>query len=41
MYTCNSGYALIGQQTRECNVSGQWTNDAPSCTRKLLANVLM
>ena len=33
-YTCNSGYSLSGQPTRECQNNGDWDGDAPTCVRK-------
>ncbi|XP_064386180.1 sushi, von Willebrand factor type A, EGF and pentraxin domain-containing protein 1-like isoform X2 [Halichondria panicea] len=30
-YTCNTGYTLIGANTRTCGGDGQWTPDAPTC----------
>ena len=30
-YTCNIGYILQGNSTRECNASGAWTNTDPTC----------
>ena len=32
-YICNSGYELVGQSTRTCQTSGQWSGDAPTCER--------
>ena len=32
-YTCNTGYTLIGANTRTCGGDGQWTPDAPTCLR--------
>ena len=34
-YTCNSGYELMGNSTRTCQSSGQWTGSQPSCSGKL------
>ena len=33
-YSCNMGYALIGEASRTCNESSEWSNDAPVCSRK-------
>ena len=30
-YTCDSGYELIGTNTRTCD-NGEWTGEAPICT---------
>ncbi len=32
-YTCNTGYTLIGANTRTCGGDGNWTPDAPTCLR--------
>lgn len=34
VYTCNTGYRLVGTITAECRSDGQWSNDAPVCERK-------
>ncbi|XP_064386238.1 E-selectin-like [Halichondria panicea] len=34
-YTCNTGYALVGANTRTCGSDGQWTPDAPTCLQLL------
>lgn len=30
-YQCNSGYKLIGNDTRQCLLGGKWTNQEPFC----------
>ena len=30
-YTCNTGYALSGSQTRSCGADGNWTSSEPFC----------
>ena len=30
-YTCNSGYALSGNNMRSCEFGGEWTGSDPSC----------
>lgn len=30
-YTCNGGYKLIGNDTRQCLLGGKWTNQEPFC----------
>lgn len=31
LYQCNSGYKLIGNDTRQCLLGGKWTNQEPFC----------
>ena len=39
-YTCNTGYTLIGANTRTCGIDGQWTPDAPTCLRtQVISNI--
>ena len=35
-YSCNFGYALIGESTRVCNTDGVWINSEPVCGMFLL-----
>ena len=30
-YNCDEGYVLVGESTRSCTSSGQWTSDTPEC----------
>lgn len=30
-YQCNSGYKLVGNDTRQCLLGGKWTNQEPFC----------
>ncbi|XP_032073620.1 complement receptor type 2 isoform X2 [Thamnophis elegans] len=30
-YTCNPGYALIGEETLNCTNAGKWSSPAPNC----------
>lgn len=30
-YACESGYQLVGEQTRTCQNNGQWSGQAPTC----------
>ena len=30
-YSCNDGYSLNGDNLRECNASGHWVPDEPTC----------
>ena len=33
-YSCNSGYALVGDRVRVCRQDGEWSGEAPTCTRR-------
>ena len=35
-YTCNTGYNLVGDSTRTCQATGQWSGSAPTCQGLLL-----
>ena len=45
IYTCNDGFALNGANTRWCGNGngrdGEWTDVAPTCQRKLIANYVL
>ncbi|XP_078500648.1 membrane cofactor protein-like isoform X1 [Lissotriton helveticus] len=30
-FTCNTGYRILGRNTRTCGTDGLWTNQVPSC----------
>lgn len=30
-YTCDAGFALHGDQTLQCNETGQWNKPTPNC----------
>ena len=30
-YSCNIGYILVGNSTRLCQATGQWSGSAPTC----------
>lgn len=34
LYTCNSGYKVVGEDTRNCQNNGDWSGQAPICMRK-------
>ena len=31
IYTCDTGYKLIGENTRICQPNGNWTGSVPTC----------
>ena len=35
-YSCNTGYNLVGDNTRTCQATGNWSGSAPTCQRMLL-----
>ena len=35
IYTCISGFELVGADTLTCGDDGMWSSDPPSCTREL------
>ena len=34
-YSCNTGYDLVGDRTRTCQATGQWSGSTPTCHRML------
>ena len=32
MYTCNSGYILVGDNTQICQPDGKWSGSQPNCS---------
>ena len=30
-YSCNTGYNLVGDNTRTCEATGEWSGSAPTC----------
>jgi CUB/sushi domain-containing protein len=34
MYTCNTGYDLVGQESVMCQPSGEWSSSPPNCIGK-------
>ena len=37
-YSCNSGYKLVGSESRVCKSDLTWFPKAPFCNRKLITN---
>ena len=35
-YSCNTGYELVGDSTRICQASGNWSGRSPTCQGMLL-----
>ena len=35
-YSCNTGYNLVGGNTRTCQATGMWSGSAPTCQSMLL-----
>ena len=40
-YSCNTGYNLVENSTRTCQVSGNWSGNAPTCEGVLLHSVYL
>ena len=38
-YSCDSGYGLIGNNTRTCLGTGNWSGEEPTCISKLGSDV--
>ena len=34
-FSCNKGYKLVGSQQIVCDENGRWSDEMPSCKRKL------
>ena len=32
-YSCDDGYDLFGDDTRECEADGEWSGEEPACMR--------
>ena len=39
-YSCNTGYNLVGNSTRTCQATGEWSGSAPTCEGMLLKDDL-
>ena len=39
-YSCNTGYNLVGDNTRTCQATGNWSGSEPTCERMLLLKQL-
>ena len=35
-YSCNTGYNLVGDSTRTCQATGEWSGSAPTCQGMLV-----
>ena len=35
-YSCNTGYTLVGNDTRTCQADGMWSGSEPTCQCMLL-----
>ena len=40
-YSCNTGYNLVGDSTRTCQATGNWSGSAPTCEGMLLHSVYL
>ena len=36
-YSCNTGYNLVGDNTRTCQATGVWSGNTPTCQGVLLS----
>ena len=39
-YSCNTGYNLVGDSTRTCQATGEWSGSAPTCEGMLVKSNL-
>ena len=39
-YSCNTGYNLVGDSTRTCQATGNWSGSEPTCQSMLLKDDL-
>ena len=40
-YSCNTGYNLVGDSTRTCQATGEWSGSEPTCQGMLSTSVLV
>ena len=40
-YSCDTGYILVGNRTRTCEATGNWSGSAPTCQGILLLGNLI
>ena len=40
MYSCNTGYNLMGDNTRTCQATGKWSGSEPTCQSMLQTGYL-
>ena len=40
-YTCDPGFVLIGEPTRNCGSDGTWSGMAPICERKFITTYML
>ena len=38
IYNCNTGYNLVGDSTRTCQATGNWSGSAPTCLGTYVIN---
>ena len=38
IYSCNTGYNLVGDSTRTCQATGNWSGSAPTCQGMYVIN---
>ena len=40
-YSCDAGYSLVGDSSRTCQPTGNWSGSAPTCQGMLLYSVCL